>query len=128
MTRNLLIPADPMVDLIYMDTRIDPTQLSARLRGYYETIPLPDAVGWVNEEGKFRDFPPNERATRIAQHALFTHDWIAGDMIITGGADPNGDVTDLVAEWITANIESLGLKVTVAPSILRSQPPITRPE
>jgi hypothetical protein len=128
MTLNLLIPANPMVNLIFMNTRVDSTQLSARLQGYYETIPLPDAVGWVNEEGKLRGMPRNDRATHIASLALFAYDWIAGDMIVTGGADPNGDVTDLAEAWLMDYVMP-HYEVHYAPSVTRKgEPPTTRPE
>lgn len=86
----------------------DPDQhyaiLSDAVGGYIEcvTMHLHDRDGvdviasmWVNEEGKLDGLPHNELATRIFTSQFHTLDRIVGDVIITGGADEEGDALGL---------------------------------
>lgn len=73
--------------------------LSKTVDGYIEAVAFVlsppgrqpfEATMWVNEEGKLRSLPHNEIATAIYTSTFESVDRIAGDVIITGGADDEG--------------------------------------
>lgn len=69
------------------------------LGGYMEVLHLynPDATLVVNEEGKMRNLPSNERATLLwyVHNPVFIgHDTIRGNAFITGIPDEDGTDTD----------------------------------
>lgn len=46
---------------------------------------------WLNEEGKIWSLPSNTLATDLAEGRIFAGDYIAGDVLITGGVDDEGE-------------------------------------
>ena len=79
------------------------------VHGYIEGVYLDGATAWVNEEGKLQDLPKNYVATDLAHahNAIHTDDWIAGNMIIVGNSDDEGEMTSLTNEWINANLKEI---------------------
>ena len=77
--------------------------------GYIEGVYLDGATAWVNEEGKLQDLPKNYVATDLAHahNAIHTDDWIAGNMIIVGNSDDEGEMTSLTNEWINNNLKEI---------------------
>ncbi len=77
--------------------------------GYIEGVYLDGATAYVNEEGKLQDLPRNEVATELAHahNAIYTGDWIAGNMIIVGNGDDDGEMMTLEPEWINANLKEI---------------------
>lgn len=76
------------------------------------TCPTP-ATGYINEEGKMKGLPRNQRATFVAN--IMPSDWIAGPMIVLGGPDDEGNDTpipDDVVGWL--GISPLGLGANAA--------------
>lgn len=79
--------------------------LQTILGGYIEAVPgLFDRQGraqamlWCNEEGKLKDLPINHRATALwwaLDAAARGMDQLRGTVIVTGGADGNGDMLPL---------------------------------
>lgn len=68
--------------------------------GWIECVALPelDADMWVNEEGKLVGLPFNAFGTALwASHYGLT-DIILGDIVITGGANGEGDTIGLTEE------------------------------
>lgn len=79
--------------------------LQAQVHGFIEPIDVsveaggkghPGATMFVNEEGKY-SCERNEAATRLAHHfgAIFSDDWCAGDVVLVGQVDDDGEITDL---------------------------------
>ena len=77
--------------------------------GYIEGVYLDGATAWVNEEGKLQDLSKNYVATDLAHahNAIHTDDWIAGNMIIVGNSDDEGEMTSLTTEWLNANFKEI---------------------
>jgi hypothetical protein len=87
----------------------DLAELQAAVGGYIEAAPSSDHVTiWVNEDGKGLELPPNRLAMDIwlrydvYRCILVGRDWLAGNVVITGGAGPDGETLDLrddVRRW-----------------------------
>jgi hypothetical protein len=95
----VLIPADPDRDweLVELSRTAGPQlrQLQSAVGGYLEAVRLPlMGILWCNEEGALNGLPLNRFASTIALQS------IVGDVIITGEADADGDVTAIDDEWI----------------------------
>ena len=59
---------------------------------------------WVNEEGKMYGLPINDSATHLWEKSYGKTDVIAGNVVLTGGADDAGEtmaLTDEQVEMIT---------------------------
>lgn len=71
---------------------IEPIDISIELGGASH----PGATMFVNEEGKFSE-SRNEGATRLAHHfgAIFSDDWVAGNVALVGLPDQEGCTTEL---------------------------------
>lgn len=77
--------------------------------GLIEAVALDDTtVMWVNEEGKLKGLPANEKATSLAAGRIFPGDYIAGQAIITGHNNDTGDTVGLSPERYS---ELTGLEV-----------------
>lgn len=65
--------------------------------GYFEAINVPDiGVMWLNEDGKRLRLPANPSALLLARNAGLTPtDVIVGDVVLTGGADDEGETLPL---------------------------------
>jgi hypothetical protein len=42
-----------------------------------------------------------------AHNAIYGDDWIAGNMLIVGNCDDEGEMTSLTTEWINANLKEI---------------------
>lgn len=68
---------------------------------YVETGPaIGDAEGtrlyfWLDEEGKLERRPINPRATALAHALGWSADLLVGPVVLTGGADPEGNTLGL---------------------------------
>lgn len=68
--------------------------LQGAVGGYVEAVSFPlagsEATMWLNEEGKLADEPQrNWKADVVCP--LAWDDWIAGDVVFTGGVGPDGE-------------------------------------
>ena len=77
--------------------------------GYIEGVYLDGATAYVNEEGKLEGLPKNTYATNLAwsHKAIYGDDWIAGNMLIVGDCDDEGEMTSLTTEWLNANLKEI---------------------
>jgi len=77
--------------------------------GYIEGVYLDGATAYVNEEGKLQGLPKNEVATALAHahNAIYSDDYIAGNMLIVGNCDDEGETMPLTNEWINANLKEI---------------------
>jgi len=79
------------------------------VHGYIEPVYLDGATAYVNEEGKLEGLPKNQVATDIAHahNAIYGDDWIAGNMLIVGDCDDEGEMMTLTTEWLNANLKEI---------------------
>lgn len=92
--------------------------LRSALGGFIEPIPTNNIVTmWVNEEGKFHGLPINRLAMDIwirwddYRCMSIGRDWLAGDVIVTGGVDRagrTGDLTEVGRSWVLAVARDAG--------------------
>jgi hypothetical protein len=86
--------------------------LQAAVGGYIEAIPADESLTiWVNEEGKYQTPTRNLFAEKFWQlhdpyGCLAAGDWIAGNVVITGGCDDEG-ATLSAPDWVITELESL---------------------
>lgn len=98
----LFVPADsaakPELRELERSTALD--ALQAAVGGYVEVVHLPGVKAdmFINEEGKLCGKARNVRATALAgmlYSGLGLGDYIAGDAVITGAPDEDGDAAGL---------------------------------
>lgn len=70
--------------------------------GWIEGVSLPDdhsyAPGhflYLNEEGKLKGLARNERASVLVQGVIRGDDFVVGDCVVMGPANPDGDSTSV---------------------------------
>ena len=72
--------------------------------GYFDCIRIP-SIGvdmWVNDEGKILELDPNPFGTALWVHEYGMTDIVMGNIIITGGADEEGETLGLTQDQINA--------------------------
>jgi len=101
--------AEDSVIVINEAKPIDYEDMVACVGGYIEGVYLDGATAYVNEEGKLQGLRKNEVATALAHahNAIYGDDWIAGNMIIVGNPDDEGETMSLEPEWIDANLKEI---------------------
>lgn len=117
--RALFIPANggrngkPVAIQVWIKPGLDAMQ--AFVGGLIEVVPTADRMSIViNEEGKFVADPVrNEGATalQMAGHGLHPGDYIAGDALVIGPADDEGETTDLPEEYLHRIAQVTGMQV-----------------
>jgi hypothetical protein len=84
--------------------------LQQAVEGWIEGVPNPHGVTvYCNEEGKIKGLPPNYRATHLFGAWLQPFDIIAGNVIVCGPPDDEGENTSLedVEGWISRAVEAV---------------------
>lgn len=78
-------------------------QLQHAVGGYIQAIDLSDELTlWCNEEGKIMNLPHNHRAQELWDKVFGAGtDYIVGDIVLTGGADENGETLGLTDAQVT---------------------------
>lgn len=101
--------AEDSVIVINEAKPIDYKDMVACVGGYIEGVYLDGATAYVNEEGKLQGLRKNEVATALAHahNAIYGDDWIAGNMIIVGNGDDEGETMSLEPEWIDTNLKEI---------------------
>lgn len=79
--------------------------------GWIEPVSIPTlGTMYVNEEGKLRNLPTNEVATKLARHFDLILEWddIRGDVVLVG---PNrkGDDSDVLPELLSRVVDLGGI-------------------
>ncbi len=88
---------DQLAEFVEFDnSQIKPMQdaVGGNLETLTARTPQGDVTFWANEEGKLQHLPINGAATNvwwILAPEFAQRDFLVGDVIITGGADHNGD-------------------------------------
>jgi hypothetical protein len=86
--------------------------LQATVGGWFECVylPGPNVDLWINEEGKYLDIGNNEWATAACFHGgpvLSAFDFIRGNVVVTGTANGQGEMTGLTNEqmdWLRKKV------------------------
>lgn len=86
--------------------------ISSAVDGLIECVALPSfgADLWVNEEGKMISLPHNPLGSILWAKEYGHTDFIVGDIIITGGADEEGEtlgLSDEQLQQITSYLEEI---------------------
>lgn len=83
--------------------------LSNAVGGMIEAVTLPSGITlWVNEEGKLNGLPVNKVATNLMTRAFGQQfDILVGNVIVTGGADDEGETLGLTDEQLEMLISDL---------------------
>lgn len=121
--RVLVVPADPHEPIREKRIARDDSlhDLQQLVGGLIQSIPWEHAgegrvtaTTYFNEEGKFavdprtdERFAPNARATLLHLGTLFVGDWIAGDLVIAGLDNSDGETVPLPKEWTIDRLERL---------------------
>jgi len=88
--------------------------LSDKVGGMIEVVGFRDdqASMYLNEEGKILGMPRNPRATSLAKRhgAISLMDYIAGDAVVVGPVDEDGEDTGLEQEQIDVLFKEIGHK------------------
>jgi hypothetical protein len=75
------------------------TKLQDAVGGWVQAVDLTEDVTlWCNEEGKMNGLPFNAIATSLWIDKFGETDIIVGDVVLTGGADDEGELLTLTAE------------------------------
>ncbi len=70
--------------------------LQAKVGGWVQMVDLNDNLTlWCNEEGKLEGLPLNRYATELWESVYGKTDIIVGDIVLTGGADDEGETLGL---------------------------------
>jgi hypothetical protein len=92
----LVIKATNEIEIINFTNETSYEVISGAVGGYIEAITFePTITMWGNEEAKLNKLPYNHKATSLWRFYFGNTDLIAGDVVITGGADSEGDSNGL---------------------------------
>lgn len=112
-----VIPADPELPIRVdeVEGRIGLDYLQKQVKGYIEPVDITladedasEVSMYVNEEGKLEGLPYNPRATFLAQDSIMAFDYIAGDVVLVGPVDDEGDSTGLTEAQVEALTQPTG--------------------
>lgn len=102
MKNALVIGVDKNVEIVDLDAPEGSLKvLQKAVGGWIEAVDISDTLTmWCNEEGKLLGMPTNAFATKLSAEVIQTNDWIAGDVVLTGGVDDEGDTVGLTEEQL----------------------------
>ena len=101
MVKAITITTDNTVTCFDMDKN-SLELLQKAVGGYVQAINLDDTLTlWCNEEGKMMNLPHNEKAQILWDNVFGSGtDYIVGNIVLTGGADDEGEIIGLTDEQI----------------------------
>lgn len=100
--KALKIAVNGEMEVVEFTTETSYKTISNAVGGWIEAVALAsDITMWCNEEGKLIPLDVNHHASRLFVHAFGQIDLIAGDVILTGGADDEGNDLGLTEERIS---------------------------
>jgi len=102
MEKALIIKTDGTKLVVTFDEESSYKLLSEAVGGYIERVQMKSGIDiWVNEEGKLIGLPQNPIGTALWADSYGTTDIIVGNIIITSGADDEGNTLGLSDEQVT---------------------------
>ena len=108
--KALHIKTDGKVSILEFEKETCYKTLSDGVGGLIECVALAKDVDmWVNEEGKNMGLDYNPHATRLFEHTYGITDRIAGDVVVTGGVDDDGETLGISDERIDEIVNYLVL-------------------
>lgn len=104
MKRAVLVPAVGEAHEVQIPERGEGElhELQRLVGGWIEYVPTDALTVYCNEEGKIIPLPPNYRATNAFGSELQPGDILAGDVVVLGELDDEGDTTGLTDEQAEA--------------------------
>jgi hypothetical protein len=102
MEQAVIIKTDGTKDIVEFEVGKSFDVIKNAVGGYFQVIGLPKSGVdlWVNEEGKLDNLPQNPIGTSIWVDEYGYTDVIVGNIIITGGADHEGETLGLSLEQV----------------------------
>ncbi len=102
MKNAMVITTLGSVSLVNLETQALET-LQDAVGGYVQAIDLDNnqMTMWCNEEGKMIGLPHNPFGQMFWEKMYDRTDYIVGDIVLTGGADDEGETIGLTDEQIT---------------------------
>ena len=104
MAKAVIIRTDGKKEVVEFEIGKSYNLISTAVGGMIECISLTNVIGqpdmWINENGKFSGLDQNPYATALWVDIYSTTDVIMGDVIITGGADEEGETLGLSDEQV----------------------------
>lgn len=100
MKRSILINPNGILEVLDLDPADELAQLQTAVAGYVEAAyPTGDTTLWFNEDGRMRELPINGLASQLWWKLQPGHNTqLRGVVVVTGGADRNGDSLPVTAE------------------------------
>ena len=98
MKKGLLIKADGVCEVFNYENL---KSLQNAVGGYIEAISCDNLSFFLNEEGKLNNLPMNPLATLLVKHRIGQYDYIAGDVVVLGDVDEDGETLGLSFEEIS---------------------------
>jgi hypothetical protein len=99
---GMIIRVDGTTEIVTFTKEASYEAIKSAVGGWIECVSLRDDLDmYVNEEGKLLGLPVNATATSIWEAHYGPTDIIVGDVILTGGADDEGDTLGLNAEQLS---------------------------
>ena len=95
--RYLIVEPDGI--LTAFDGPLEDDELRGIVGGYLEMLPNPGVPGIAilgNEDAKRLELRPNKVMTRWLRDVIHPSDYIAGTVVIVGGADADGEMTSVL--------------------------------
>jgi len=100
MERVIHISTDNKIEVMEVE-QIEYDTLYEAVNGLVELVSINEDIDmWLNEEGKINGLEPNIIASLIYNKVFPNFDVIMGDVVITGGADEEGNTVGLSDESI----------------------------
>jgi len=98
MSKAILVKSDMQLSVIDFDESNSYEIIKEAVGGWIDCVRLPDyhCDMWINDEGKLEGLPANPIGSVL--YSTLGGDWIAGDIIITGGIDDEGNTIGLSDE------------------------------
>jgi len=109
--KALIITPEGDYTITEYDNNTEYKVLSEGVGGYIELVRLPEtakAIGdgeismWVNEEGRIKGLPYNHFGSLLYTMNFRTDEPIVGNIVLTGGSDPEGYTVGLTDEQLDA--------------------------
>lgn len=109
MEKAIIVKSDPSLKIVEFNVGKSSTLIKEAVGGLFDCIHLP-SLGvdmWINDEGKILKLPMNAVATLMYAQEFNTTDYIAGDVIFTGGVDSEGNTLGLNVVQSRAILETM---------------------
>ena len=108
MAKALIVRTDDSRETVEFEVGNSYNTIKTAVNGYIECVHLP-SLGvdmWLNEEGKLNGLPRNAFGSLLWVREYGLTDLMVGDIILTGGADDEGETLGLTDTQLEKLIKS----------------------